>query len=727
MSARWAAIAAAAAASLVAAAPAGAADRCSLPGARTLRENARARLFAVARPHRDRSPLFYGCLRGARPRLLAADVHSRSEFVPSESNSKFALGGTTVAWLYQRRDTEDYSREIRTRSLARRRPTLVIPTWDEGLAEDENHGDVLDLAVGDGGEVAWAIRTPAQGLARVEIDGVAPRATRFTPVAVVETVERGSLRVGGGSVRWRSGGQTLSAPLRAPVPLPRGNTAGQQGLDGRFGTCGALVPIGGPADAIATAPGGAVVVAGANGRDALSVERILGSGGPDPGFGGSGAVRTTVPQPAGSTGFALSAVVVGPDGRVLVAGNSTVARRSNVPVLVRYTADGGLDTAFGSGGVVQPAIPFRQSARIDDVALAPDGGVIVAATRDGGFALARLRSDGVLDASFGGGGVAPAPVEGAAASAVTVAADGTIAVAGSAGDRPLLARFTAAGAALGAATEGPPAIAALREVAALPGGGYAAAGAADDLEALDQLVAARYDAQGMPDPAFGHDGFALDPEIGGAQSLAMAGDGSWLIAADFNTTGHDVRAFASGLVRLRPDGRRDAGFGFRGALGGSGFSEVWVNDAVPGPDGTAYAAEERTVRGKDPADHIHVGAVARFAISAPATDDTRAEPAICRISGSAQRDVLLDEHELDVGLKLRTPGRVVVTGTVTAGGRSAPLRRLDVVRSTIEGFSARVELTRAAVALVRAHRHPVIHVRARRPGRPAVAATVPVR
>src|SRR4051794_5040633 len=109
MAARWAAIAIGAA-TVVAAAPVQAADRCSLPGARTVRQNARARVFVVSRPHRARSQLFYGCLRGGRPRLLAADVHAGSETIPDESNSMFRLGGTTVAWLAEFRDTEDYSR-----------------------------------------------------------------------------------------------------------------------------------------------------------------------------------------------------------------------------------------------------------------------------------------------------------------------------------------------------------------------------------------------------------------------------------------------------------------------------------------------------------------------------------------------------------------------------------------------------------------------------------------
>src|SRR4051812_36375379 len=128
----------------VAPAPA-AGNSCSAAGARTVLQNARARVFVVVRRQRDRSPLFYGCVRGGRPRLLAADVHSGSETIPDESNSMFALGGTTVAWLYEHRDTEDYSREIRATSLTHSRPSLDVSTWDGGLAEDENYGRVGGL------------------------------------------------------------------------------------------------------------------------------------------------------------------------------------------------------------------------------------------------------------------------------------------------------------------------------------------------------------------------------------------------------------------------------------------------------------------------------------------------------------------------------------------------------------------------------------------------------
>ena len=100
------------------------------------------------------------------------------------------------------------------------------------------------------------------------------------------------------------------------------------------------------------------------------------------------------------------ATVVQPDGKIVVAGYTH--NGSNLDfVLVRYNADGTLDTGFGGGdGIVTQAIGAGDDEAYA-VALQADGKILVAGrTANGGhddFALVRYLADGSLDTSFGGG------------------------------------------------------------------------------------------------------------------------------------------------------------------------------------------------------------------------------------------------------------------------------------------------------------------------------------
>ena len=103
-----------------------------------------------------------------------------------------------------------------------------------------------------------------------------------------------------------------------------------------------------------------------------------------------------------------------PDGRIVVAGYScntgTCGPTGNSSFrLVRYTADGGLDTDFGMGGMVTTPIgPGRAQAY--DLLVRRDGKIVVGGVASvdgsdpGSFALARYLPDGRLDPGFGAGG-----------------------------------------------------------------------------------------------------------------------------------------------------------------------------------------------------------------------------------------------------------------------------------------------------------------------------------
>src|SRR5207249_11295173 len=137
-------------------------------------------------------------------------------------------------------------------------------------------------------------------------------------------------------------------------------------------------------------------------KPALALAGCKATGGLDAGFGTGGKVTT----PIGSVDDEACALVLEPDGKLVAAGYSDRGS-NNAVALVRYNANGSLDTSFGTGGKVTTAI-----GSVDDegfaLVLQPDGKLVAAGYTSGGngtdFALVRYIADGSLDRSVGTGG-----------------------------------------------------------------------------------------------------------------------------------------------------------------------------------------------------------------------------------------------------------------------------------------------------------------------------------
>jgi uncharacterized delta-60 repeat protein len=188
------------------------------------------------------------------------------------------------------------------------------------------------------------------------------------------------------------------------------------------------------AASIALQADGKVLVAGTSRNDAsysndFALVRFNADGTLDTSFDGDGILTTDLGTYSTDSGKALA---VQADGKILLAGIS-----NNDFAVVRYNADGSLDTSFGTGGKVLTAI----GASIDEaysLAVQADGKILLAGRtyngKDYDIALIRYNTNGSLDASFGSGGkVVTAIGKGdEAAYGVAVQADGKILVTGSA-------------------------------------------------------------------------------------------------------------------------------------------------------------------------------------------------------------------------------------------------------------------------------------------------------
>ena len=115
----------------------------------------------------------------------------------------------------------------------------------------------------------------------------------------------------------------------------------------------------------------------------------------------------------GSTGDAAFGVAVQGDGKIVVAGRAetdTGLARTDI-ALARYNTNGTLDTTFGTGGKVTTALVAGDPQRANDVAFAvviqPDGKIVTAGftgVTSQVFALVRYTANGALDTTFGSGG-----------------------------------------------------------------------------------------------------------------------------------------------------------------------------------------------------------------------------------------------------------------------------------------------------------------------------------
>jgi uncharacterized delta-60 repeat protein len=163
------------------------------------------------------------------------------------------------------------------------------------------------------------------------------------------------------------------------------------------------------ARALVLQPDGRIVVAGTAGDD-IAVARYTSGGQADPTFGNGGTRITDLGSEAVATGVAVT-----PDGRIAVAGYTLGAHVNRDFLLARYSADGNLDTAFGDHGAVRTDLgagdDFAENLVVD-----PQGRIVLVGRTTSAtildIALVRYNADGTLDTGFDGDGIVTADFQG---------------------------------------------------------------------------------------------------------------------------------------------------------------------------------------------------------------------------------------------------------------------------------------------------------------------------
>jgi uncharacterized delta-60 repeat protein len=348
------------------------------------------------------------------------------------------------------------------------------------------------------------------------------------------------------------------------------------------------------AEALAIQPDGKIVVAGFAWQTGTSIDfavtRFNQDGSLDQSFGTGGRVATDF---FGMEDEA-QAVAIQPDGKIVVAGRAAIAAVTGGVLdfdfaLARYNHDGTLDAGFGSGGKV--TTHFGDGRNIGQaVLLQPDGHIVVAGGAPGvngasDFALARYSSSGVLDPSFGRGGLVLTDFLGDndVARALALQSDGKLVAAGeAAGSKsvigtPLgtdfaLARYNANGTldtTFGAGgkviTDFLGANDVASAVAFLGSGKIVVAGTVSHLSLKSDIALARYSSDGSLDATFGTGGKSLSDFASddGASALAVLQDGK-LVTGGFTRPFGGQSDFE--VAGFNADGSLDAAFGTGGRI-----------------------------------------------------------------------------------------------------------------------------------------------------------------
>ena len=184
-------------------------------------------------------------------------------------------------------------------------------------------------------------------------------------------------------------------------------------------------------------------------NEAFGLVRYTSAGKLDTTFGNNGIVITGLSNFESTA----TAIVQQPNGDLLVAGTATPSSSSGGgPAfgLARYTSNGALDTTFGNGGTVTTSFG-RGNEELTVLLLQPNGQIVVAGNEPGSSkktpeqtALVRYNANGTLDTSFGSSGIAQA-VTGLGPTAMALLSNGDYLVIGSQG---AVAEFSSVGALL---------------------------------------------------------------------------------------------------------------------------------------------------------------------------------------------------------------------------------------------------------------------------------------
>jgi uncharacterized delta-60 repeat protein len=309
---------------------------------------------------------------------------------------------------------------------------IVGTTGSDFLVARYNANGSLDTSFGTGGYTATAFKksiTSQAGAVAIQSDGKILAAgfadingtdefamARYNANGTLDTTfgNKGQVLTGqGGLMALQPDGKILASGSSSGfATLVRYNSNGT--LDTTFGNGGILVTNFKGGGSLVIQADGKIVLAGTttdptSGLAAFGVARFNADGTTDSSFGSSGEVITHV----GIHSDSFGRVALQADGKIVLSGEGVIGGSADL-CLIRYNADGTLDTTFGTGanGIVTVAAPgpmYVSGESGAGVEVQSDGKIVattnlVSNSVPPDIAAVRVNSDGTLDTSYGNGG-----------------------------------------------------------------------------------------------------------------------------------------------------------------------------------------------------------------------------------------------------------------------------------------------------------------------------------
>ncbi|WP_217645565.1 beta strand repeat-containing protein, partial [Oceanisphaera psychrotolerans] len=506
---------------------------------------------------------------------------------------------------------------------------IVLTNGTSGTTASNSLG--YSVSVSDGTvTVSLTGGTLSTAAAQTLVDSMSYQNNSNTPSTSNRVVTLTSLQDSGGTAN--GGDDSASLDIVSTVAVMSVNDAPSFFIPGGAGIVGTAIGDGmARGYSVVAQDDGKILVAGYswNGSDDdITLVRYNSDGGLDVTFGNNGIVTTGISIPEGSNtldGLEAGddrgyAVTVQADGKILVAGQTNDSVSNKDVAVVRFNADGILDSGFGNGGTATIALDGMAGEYAWSVIEQSDGKIVMAVTGTNVVTVVRLTDTGALDGSFAGSGIVTTDVAGGTENVTRVAqqSDGKIVVAGiitspidtfpHTSSEFLVLRYLDDGS-LDTGFGGGDGMATI-------GAGYTIWGTGLDLQADGKMVVGgmhttltldpvtqttaitvvRLNSDGTADTGFGSDGVAADSSLGWSQfkDIAVQADGSILVAGNKSVSGNGADY---ALMRFTASGALDTGFaGGAGSITtdiGNANNYAW--DMALDPDGKILLAGNRYV------------------------------------------------------------------------------------------------------------------------------------
>lgn len=286
----------------------------------------------------------------------------------------------------------------------------IVASCAAGIGESElvrlNTNGSFDSSFGNGGFVGLELSAhpgplvlqPDGKIVVLESGGNATQMQRFNTNGQLDTTfgsgGAAALAFTGSAIQLLSDGKFLVTTFGfAAGEVARYNSNGS--LDTSFGISGQSAALAAPG--IAVQANGAIVLAGSiitqtaltGNSSGFGIARLNQGGAIDGTFGKHGAVVTPF---LGFTVASAFPLTIQSNGDIVAAG--TASSGGNQPVgsfaLARYLSNGGLDSSFGTGGLVTTSFGTGTDASIGGIVIQSDGKIVVAGNNSQGeFVVAR--------------------------------------------------------------------------------------------------------------------------------------------------------------------------------------------------------------------------------------------------------------------------------------------------------------------------------------------------